>query len=87
MNIADDFEFETFERGHLWGMVSQKQNPAQSQIVKDLGSNSVVTIQAVARLSARLQLAQTAFLHQCIRAQLMRQVKTLFALSQVKKAS
>ena len=44
MNVADDFECESFEGGDSWGMIRQEQNPPQSQVVKDLRANSVISI-------------------------------------------
>src|SRR5437773_9073920 len=45
--IADHFEFETFEGRNLGGMICQQQNATQTQVAKNLRPYSVIAIDSV----------------------------------------
>ena len=79
--IADHFEFETFEGRNLGGMICQQQNATQTQVVKNLRPYSVIAIDSVTGFQTRLPFAQAAFLHQSISAELIYKIQAMFALA------
>src|SRR6266550_5812336 len=83
-DVANNFERESFQSCYFWGMVRQQLYTTQAQVMKYLCSDAVISIGAIARLQTRFALANVAFLHDRISAQLINQVKTVFSLAQIK---
>src|SRR2546430_11692772 len=83
-NIADNLQRETLERCYFGGMVRQQLYTTQPQVMKDLRAHTIVAVYSVARFQARFTLADVLFLHHGVSAQLIHEIKTMLALSQIK---
>src|SRR2546425_1871322 len=83
-HIADHLKRETFKSSYFGGMVRQQLYTTQSQVMKDLCAHSVVAIHSITCFKARFTFANVLLLHQSVSAQLIHEIKTVLALSQVK---
>src|SRR5712692_3882325 len=68
-------------------MISEQKNSPQSQLVQNLRAHAVIAVESVTGFGARLAFAETAFLHQRVRAQLMNQIEAVLALCPIKAHS
>src|SRR6266850_3063647 len=82
-NIAYHLKSETFKSSYFGGMVRQQLYTTQPQVMKNLRAHSVVAIYSVTGFETRFAFTDVFFLHYGISAQLIHEIKTVFALPQV----
>jgi len=86
-HIAHNLECEPFKSCDFGGMVRQQLYTTESQVMKYLRAHSVVAIYSVTGFETRFAFTDVFFLHYGISAQLIHEIKTVFALAQVQDHS